>query len=519
MTTLKDNFQESASTDLVLYKYRTDNKYTEQLFTKRRVWLSTAHELNDPFECSLQEIAAEWIQEKILSEKQAQYCGFLYSLHDAIESGTHLYGLPKIELSTLYESLLSEKAFDVGYRRMRNFLDLASVAALSDPERLYMGINDCLNSVGIFSMSECPVNDLMWAHYGDNHSGICLGFLAAAGSILSDPAHCLPVRYSSEVPTVPAEGLKTSLVLSLGANGKPISTRQIAFDDPTFQAAISSKAVSWSYEREWRYVEPVGGEYPWPGPLREITFGLRCPMQRREYYTALAEEFAFGEVELFEVQKVPNSNALERKAIGKISGKNSPLPSKQDDEPPIRVATARLLSDQIEQLVRGGDFEQALSILNNQLEKDPNFWPALYQKGMTLGHMGNHESALVFFELCCTQIPEDAISWYQKGVALTQLSRHTEAIQAFRKARELDPSDASTEFNLGALLIKAGNIEEGRRNLEAAARNGHPRASRVLETLSIHGTAMLQPRNMTKVGRNKPCPCGSGKKTKKCHGK
>ena len=29
---------------------------------------------------------------------------------------------------------------------------------------------------------------------------------------------------------------------------------------------------------------------------------------------------------------------------------------------------------------------------------------------------------------------------------------------------------------------------------------------------------VVQPRRVTKVGRNDPCPCGSGKKYKKCHG-
>lgn len=36
-----------------------------------------------------------------------------------------------------------------------------------------------------------------------------------------------------------------------------------------------------------------------------------------------------------------------------------------------------------------------------------------------------------------------------------------------------------------------------------------------------HGHSVLQPitRDFPKVGRNEPCPCGSEKKFKKCHGK
>jgi len=35
---------------------------------------------------------------------------------------------------------------------------------------------------------------------------------------------------------------------------------------------------------------------------------------------------------------------------------------------------------------------------------------------------------------------------------------------------------------------------------------------------SQRGTVKPFKRDMPKVGRNDPCPCGSGKKYKKCHG-
>ena len=44
---------------------------------------------------------------------------------------------------------------------------------------------------------------------------------------------------------------------------------------------------------------------------------------------------------------------------------------------------------------------------------------------------------------------------------------------------------------------------------EAAANAGRPQRAKV-ETFK---------RTEKKVGRNEPCPCGSGKKFKQCHGK
>jgi hypothetical protein len=49
----------------IFYKYRSDSEYTEQIFTSGKVFLSTAEGLNDPFECSMQEIGKSWIEEKV----------------------------------------------------------------------------------------------------------------------------------------------------------------------------------------------------------------------------------------------------------------------------------------------------------------------------------------------------------------------------------------------------------------------------------------------------------------------
>ncbi len=35
---------------------------------------------------------------------------------------------------------------------------------------------------------------------------------------------------------------------------------------------------------------------------------------------------------------------------------------------------------------------------------------------------------------------------------------------------------------------------------------------------SVNKQHYLEPKKKRKIGRNEPCPCGSGKKYKKCHG-
>ena len=62
-----------------------------------------------------------------------------------------------------------------------------------------------------------------------------------------------------------------------------------------------------------------------------------------------------------------------------------------------------------------------------------------------------------------------------------------------------------------------GRVKEGMGSTAAPA---HPKLSRPMQSASQEPTA-LQPikRDAAKVGRNEPCPCGSGKKFKNCHGK
>ncbi len=65
--------------------------------------------------------------------------------------------------------------------------------------------------------------------------------------------------------------------------------------------------------------------------------------------------------------------------------------------------------------------------------------------------------------------------------------------------------------------VPAGASQPAARASQPAARASHPAAPRAQTPPSA--PAVPQRRDETKVGRNDPCPCGSGKKYKNCHGK
>jgi hypothetical protein len=62
---------------LILYKYRQNSEYTDQIFTEGKVWLAKSVSLNDPCECTLHSLAPEYVAEKVKEMKSAQMMGFL----------------------------------------------------------------------------------------------------------------------------------------------------------------------------------------------------------------------------------------------------------------------------------------------------------------------------------------------------------------------------------------------------------------------------------------------------------
>jgi Flp pilus assembly protein TadD len=456
---------------MIYYKYRRDSEFTEKLFASGQVRFSTAAQLNDPFECSLQEIASDWISTRIDQMKQAQYAGFINGASRAIANGESFFGLDKGEVQQLLARLRAIQQFDNAYKEYRTFIAETTGNPPSDPDAVFAHLDDQLNAVGIFSLSELADHPLLWAHYTEDHKGLCIGF-EAAETHSAYVGRLLKVTYSDTVPKM-EDGFQQRLTIALDDRGRLRATSEIAFSDPVVQAAIRTKSTHWSYEQEWRCVAEVAGDYPWPGRLVEVVFGLRCPQERRDFYRSLAKDFVANDVEFFEIRKIRNSNALERIRLPSITRRSSAADSLSDKE----------VFDQVSALAASGQLDPALTILDGAglpRRNNANLWNL---KGEVLGRSGRPAEALRFFERCIALYPNVPTAWYQSGVALSALKRHEQAIISYRKAHELNPQDASTALNLGAELRLIGKLDEGKAYLADAARLGHPRAADFLRVI------------------------------------
>lgn len=281
---------------MLLYKYRSDSEFTEKIFTDKRIWLSNAAGLNDPFECTITDIAKEWIEQEVKKLKTAHMEGFIHGALSSMRGNEFFYDLnPKQTKEFLNKFKL--KDFDSKYRTVREFIQRKTGKEISNPENTYSNLDKQLNDVGIFSLTELDTNELMWAHYADSSIGIAIGFERTTGSKLTNDEHCLKVIYSNERPDFTGQGLKLEVSFYLtGPN-----TQKISFSDETFRKAVSTKNTIWEYEQEWRYIEIQSGSYPFPGNLKEIIFGVKCPLAVRQKYINLIEKNFDNQIDFYEI--------------------------------------------------------------------------------------------------------------------------------------------------------------------------------------------------------------------------
>jgi len=450
---------------MILYKYRTDSDYTIQIFEKNKVWLSTAEELNDPFECEIQSINPALLQAQIRQMKEAQLSGFLFTAMQDVKRGAYFFNLSVKETRKLLKEFKKIGKFEKAYSKFIKFMTTKVGYKPTSPEKVISTAHDQLAAVGIFSLSEVPNNALMWAHYGGDHKGVCLGFEVTDESALANKEHFIKVNYHNSVPKFEG-GFVTELQILANENGSFRSTSRIAFSDPSLREAISTKGFEWEYEREWRYVQPTKGLFDLPAPIVEITFGLRCEKSKRDFYIDLAKKNLPNEVRFYEIQKNSDTKSLERKRI-KV-------------EVNLNFSTEVSLRN-VQRLLAHRQFSQALYLIDKLMtlgEVNAELWRC---KGVALGWSEKHAEALTCFDNALKMDEHFFSAWYQKGVALTELNRLDEAVNVYLHAQKIFPKEHSVANNLGVLLTSLKQYEEAIIQFETAVKLGHGRAEHYLK--------------------------------------
>ncbi|HHX8336017.1 TPA: DUF2971 domain-containing protein [Vibrio diabolicus] len=234
-----------------IFKYRKFNKSSIGLLVNKELWFAKPETLNDPFECEMmmpEMLDSIWRHHNIEKEKQEKIRGFLA---------------------------------------------------------------ESLAEVGICSFSRTRQNQLMWAHYSDEHKGFCIGF--SEDGLINDIefVHSQIVDYQDDLPY---KGV-IERIKYFEANPP---------EDPRFQnsaesiagdilsSAIGVKYTNWQYEKEVRLVKMNSGAYKFnPSSVVSIAFGLRMSERDKLTLRKLLSAPEWAHLCWYQAQKLPDKLGLQ----------------------------------------------------------------------------------------------------------------------------------------------------------------------------------------------------------------
>ncbi|WP_204370111.1 DUF2971 domain-containing protein, partial [Aeromonas hydrophila] len=161
---------------------------------------------------------------------------------------------PPQTLNDPFESLLNKEVEDSLVNNLSlsdvdiDVTDEHSINAVLKKNVVLKRIYDGLSDYAVFSLSETPRNLLMWAHYADEHKGICIGYKKDLfDSIKNKVKTDLGIESYTPIK-VNYDNLRPQIL-----NGKPSKEERKAL---TF-AQLITKSDDWMYEKEHRCIIPM----------------------------------------------------------------------------------------------------------------------------------------------------------------------------------------------------------------------------------------------------------------------
>ena len=142
---------------------------------------------------------------------------------------------------------------------------------------------------GVSSFAERPDNILMWSHYANKHTGICVEYDFSHLDKEDITAFLLPVIYTKKRPLLPIKKL-TNL---FGKEDDNVSISNGLYIMRYLLEAILSKSLDWKYEEEWRMIGMKGltANHLLELPIiTKIIIGVNTSDKNKEAILKFAEE-------------------------------------------------------------------------------------------------------------------------------------------------------------------------------------------------------------------------------------
>ncbi|WP_210457404.1 DUF2971 domain-containing protein [Vibrio crassostreae] len=231
------------------------NEFTVKMLTDHTAWLARPDTFNDPFDCNYRPIPP------IMKE------GDSFIIDD-------------LDLHVVEARILSELGLDPERRHWER-ISLRLAEFRNDH------IQELVKNYCVLSMSEEADHTLLWSHYANQHSGICIQYAREPNSVFDGPLS-RPVRYRKHYFSVDHVDYLNFIKRAFHSedaydwqNGNNIITN-----------SIFTKSEQWFYEKEWRVAMPFplpnkGFNLKIDAPMTLVIFGCLTPKEDKEYVKEL----------------------------------------------------------------------------------------------------------------------------------------------------------------------------------------------------------------------------------------
>jgi len=128
------------------------------------------------------------------------------------------------------------------------------------PDSVIIGAvrNRLSRNYGILSLTRQPLNPLMWAHYGESHTGVVIGINVKKAKLTCEKTSVIPAQYGEIVytKTKPYSSLAeptTDQLMEIGEEVQSFNSHEFRL----FKQAFLYKSIEWGYEEEVRVVKNI----------------------------------------------------------------------------------------------------------------------------------------------------------------------------------------------------------------------------------------------------------------------
>ena len=200
---------------MLVYKYMPGDRF----FSDFKFRLTPAEDLNDP---------RELVPDIRLRDPKA------YALNIITRNVESTYWQMQIANPTMTPEQVWANILAASRAHIQKFDEKVTAGMIYE---MFMRVTN--RNVGVLSLTEDPLNELMWAHYANSHSGFAVGLDVTSDFFQpkrSDPKVCgelMNVIYTDTMPVVYVEA------------GTLDIPKEVFF----------TKATAWSYEKEWRMIK------------------------------------------------------------------------------------------------------------------------------------------------------------------------------------------------------------------------------------------------------------------------